>query len=66
MRYLLDTNVVSELRKGDRTDPGLQEWFAGVDRDDLALSVLVLAEASSASSASAAEIPSRPGTSRRG
>lgn len=44
MRYLVDTNVVSELRKGDRGDRGVREWFAGVDSDDLALSVLVLAE----------------------
>lgn len=44
MRYLLDTNVVSELRKGERADPGLAAWFAGIDGDDLALSVLVAGE----------------------
>lgn len=44
MRYLVDTNVVSELRKGEQADRGVREWFAAADSDDLALSVLVLAE----------------------
>lgn len=44
MRYLVDTNVVFELRKGEQADRGLREWFAAADSDDLALSVLVLAE----------------------
>lgn len=44
MKFLLDTNVVSELRKGARADTGLREWFATVESDDLALSVLVFGE----------------------
>lgn len=44
MRFLLDTNVVSELRKGRRADAGLRGWVDSVDGGDLALSVLVLAE----------------------
>lgn len=44
MRFLLDTNVLSELRKGERADPAVREWFAGVEGEDLALSVLVLGE----------------------
>ncbi len=44
MRFLLDTNVVSEIRKGDRADVRVQRWFDGVDREDLCLSVLVVAE----------------------
>ena len=44
MKYLLDTNVVSEIRKQDRADAGVREWLAGVRGDDLALSVLVLGE----------------------
>lgn len=44
MKYLLDTNVVSELRKGDRADAGVREWFAEVEGSDLAISVLVLGE----------------------
>ena len=44
MRFLLDTNVVSELRKGDRADAGLRGWFAGVQGEDLAISALVIGE----------------------
>ena len=44
MRFLLDTNVVSELRKGGRADVGARRWFETVSGDDLALSVLVLGE----------------------
>lgn len=31
MSFLLDTNVVSELRKGARADARVRAWFAGVD-----------------------------------
>lgn len=41
---LLDTNVVSELRKQDRMDPGLREWWADNQGSQLWLSVLVLGE----------------------
>lgn len=44
MRYLLDTNVVSEIRKRERADGGVREWLAGARGEDLALSVLVLGE----------------------
>jgi toxin FitB len=42
--FLLDTNVVSELRKGRRAHPRVMQWFSGVDDADLHLSVLVLGE----------------------
>ena len=42
--YLLDTNVVSELRKGDRADAGVQRWFIEHATDQLWLSVLVVGE----------------------
>ncbi len=42
--YLLDTNVVSELRKGPRADAGLAAWFAGRNRRELFLSTVTLAE----------------------
>jgi predicted nucleic acid-binding protein len=42
--HLLDTNVVSELRKGRRANPNVLAWFQTVDDDDLFLSVLVLGE----------------------
>jgi len=42
--YLLDTNVVSELRKGERMDPHVAAWHAQRDRRELYLSVITLAE----------------------
>jgi predicted nucleic acid-binding protein len=42
--YLLDTNVVSEIRKGNRADKAVMKWFAEVNDDDLHMSVLVLGE----------------------
>ena len=44
MSFLLDTNVVSELRKGSRADPNVSRWIASVDDGDLRLSVLVVGE----------------------
>jgi toxin FitB len=42
--FLLDTNVISELRKGARANPGVVEWLREVEDDELYLSVLVLGE----------------------
>lgn len=42
--YLLDTNVVSELRNGSRADAGLAAWFAGRNRRELFLSTVTLVE----------------------
>jgi len=42
--YLLDTNVVSELRKGTRADAGLRAWFSRRTRQELFLSSITLAE----------------------
>ncbi len=44
MRYLVDTNVVSEIGKGDRCDRNVATWYAAVEPDALALSVLVIGE----------------------
>ena len=44
MAYLLDTNVVSELRKRERCHPGVRQWFSSVNAEDLFLSVLVVGE----------------------
>jgi predicted nucleic acid-binding protein len=41
--FLLDTNVVSEIRK-EAPDPGVATWFASVPADRLFLSVLVVGE----------------------
>lgn len=42
--YLLDTNVVSEPRKGARADVGVRAWMADRRDDDLFLSVLTIGE----------------------
>jgi hypothetical protein len=44
LSYLVDTNVISELRKGRRCDPGVASWFAQVTSEDIYLSVLTLGE----------------------
>lgn len=44
MSFLLDTNIISEIRKADRADPHVSTWFASVADDELYLSVLVLGE----------------------
>ena len=44
MSWLLDTNVLSELRKGDRAHPDLRAWYADAHDEDLFTSVLVLGE----------------------
>ena len=44
MSFLLDTNVLSEIRKGNRGDARVATWFAAVAEGDLYLSVLVLGE----------------------
>ena len=43
MSFLLDTNVVSEIRK-KVPDPGVAAWFASVPAGKLFLSVLVVGE----------------------
>ena len=43
MSFLLDTNVVSEIRR-KTADPGVAAWFASVPADQLFLSVLVVGE----------------------
>jgi predicted nucleic acid-binding protein len=42
--FLLDTNVVSELRKGGRADVGVRDWWDEHRDGELWLSVLVLGE----------------------
>lgn len=44
MSYLLDTNVISELRKGDRADNRVRAWFAGLAEEEIFLSVLTIGE----------------------
>ena len=44
MSYLIDTNIISEIRKGDRCHPQVSAWWQGVAESDLYLSVLVIGE----------------------
>ena len=43
MSFLLDTNILAELRK-PRANPGVLGWFESVEGPDLYLSVLVVGE----------------------
>lgn len=44
MSFLIDTNVISEVRKGMRCDHAVAAWWTSVDEDELWLSVLVVGE----------------------
>ncbi|MCO5315711.1 MAG: type II toxin-antitoxin system VapC family toxin [Solirubrobacterales bacterium] len=44
MSFLLDTNVISELRKGDRADRSLTRWLESVPDDEIFISALVIGE----------------------
>ena len=42
MIFLIDTNVLSEVRKGGRCDRNVAVWYESVDDGDLYVSVLIL------------------------
>ena len=44
MNYLIDTNVISEVRKGDLCDRNVAHWYGTIDDSSIYLSVLVLGE----------------------
>ena len=44
MSYLLDTNVISELRKGSRCDPSVATWVGQISEKEIFLSVVTLGE----------------------
>jgi predicted nucleic acid-binding protein len=44
LSFLIDTNVISELRKGSRCNPTVAAWWQKVEEADLFLSPLVLGE----------------------
>ncbi len=44
MGFLIDTNVISELRKGTKMDKNVREWFDAVPAEDIYLSTLVIGE----------------------
>lgn len=44
MSWLLDTNVISEVRKGARAHPSVRGWWERTPEDDMYISVLVVGE----------------------
>ena len=44
MNFLIDTNVISEVRKGQRCDRNVAAWYASIENSNLYLSVLVTGE----------------------
>lgn len=42
--FLLDTNVISELRKGQRADSNVTSWFADIADEEIFLSVVTIGE----------------------
>jgi len=44
LSYLLDTNVISELRKGARAAPNVRAWFSELADEEIFLSVLSIGE----------------------
>lgn len=42
--YLLDTNIVSELRKGERANPGVRQFFSATMPDEVYLPVQTVGE----------------------
>lgn len=44
MRFLLDTNVISELRRGRRAQPQVVSWFSKLAPPQIFLSVVTLGE----------------------
>jgi predicted nucleic acid-binding protein len=44
VNYLIDTNIISEVRKGSQCDANVARWYENVEDNCLYLSVLVLGE----------------------
>lgn len=44
MKFLLDTNIISEIRKRDRADANLARWVARTPVTEIGTSVIVVAE----------------------
>lgn len=44
MNYLIDTNIISEIRKKSRCDRNVAAWYASIEDDEVYLSVLVVGE----------------------
>ncbi|MGB7079422.1 MAG: PIN domain-containing protein, partial [Xanthobacteraceae bacterium] len=44
MNVLVDTNVISELRRGRNAAPAVATWFAAIPPENVFTSVIVLGE----------------------
>ncbi len=44
MKFLLDTNVIAEIRKGARANARVRSWFAALDPNAIVLSVVTIGE----------------------
>jgi predicted nucleic acid-binding protein len=44
VKYLVDTNVISEIRKRDRAHPNVVRWVSRTPAEEIGTSVLVLGE----------------------
>lgn len=44
MKFLLDTNIISEIRKRERADPNVVRWVVRTPIKEMGTSVIVLAE----------------------
>jgi toxin FitB len=44
VNYLIDTNIISEIRKGRKCDPNVASWYAKIEDASLYLSVLAIGE----------------------
>ena len=44
MKYLIDTNVISEVRKGTRCNSAVWSWWSGTAADEKFLSALTIGE----------------------
>ena len=42
--YLLDTNVISEISRGERSDPNVRVWYDAMAPEQLCTSALVIGE----------------------
>lgn len=44
VRFLLDTNVIAEIRKGSRANANVRSWFAALNSEAILLSVVTIGE----------------------
>lgn len=65
MSYLIDTNIISEVRKRDRCDANVAAWWQSIDDTDIHLSVLVLGEIRKGIERARSRDPARAGALER-